>query len=323
MNQPGLDEGAAVFRRFNRFYTKKIGVLGERLLDSPFALAEARLLFELASREKAGRVTYASDLRAELALDGGYLSRLLSRFERQGIPTRRRGEDDARRRSLRLEAKGWALFAELDALANDDATRTLAALGGESLNDLVEALKTVERILGGEAAEPWSCALREPGPGDMGWVISAHGEIYTREYGRGPEFEALVARIVADFASSHDPVREKAWIAWAEGRRVGSVFLVQVDQDTAKLRLLILAPQARGHGLGKRLVEECIAFAGSVGYSKLVLWTNDSLVAARSIYAKAGFRIVASEPELNFGQGTRSETWELELKPSQRREGLA
>jgi len=313
MDQGVIDAGTAAFRRFNRFYTRVIGALSERHLESPFALAEARILFELASRAEAGVATYASDLREELGLDGGYLSRLLARFEGLGYMTSRRSEGDARRRSLLLEPKGWDMFRELDKLSGENAKRILSGLKSEDMERLVAAFATVERLLGAPAPEKPPVSLEEPGPGDLGWVVLAHGEIYSREYVWGAEFEALVARIVADFASCHDPERERAWIARAEGRRLGSVFLVRVDESTAKLRLLLLTPEARGLGLGRRLVDECLAFARAAGYARVVLWTNETLTAARAIYAKAGFRLAASEPETKFGTGTMSETWELAL----------
>jgi DNA-binding MarR family transcriptional regulator/GNAT superfamily N-acetyltransferase len=313
MDNPDVAAEAAAFRHFNRFYTKRIGVLEEKLLDSPFTLTEARVLFELGTRVESGKPVYASDLRSELGLDAGYLSRLLARFEKRGLSSSEAAVGDARRRSLVLKPLGRELFQQLDDRSSASAARALSGLGEADRRALIEAFKSVERVLNQAAPEPPPFILREPGPGDLGWVIAAHGEIYSREYGWGPEFEALVARIVADYAASRDPARERAWIAWAEGRRCGSVFLMKVDEATARLRLLILAPEARGFGLGRRLVDECLTFASSVGYKKIVLWTNDSLVAARTIYAKVGFRLVASEPETTFGAGTKSETWELEL----------
>lgn len=313
MQPEALEEAVGEFRRFNRFYTKRIGVLGDKLLDSPFSLTEARVLFELFSRTDAGEETHAVDLRAELGLDAGYLSRMLGRFEAMGLITSRRAADDGRRRMLEFEPKGRELFRELDARSGLDAARTLSSLGERDRAALVAAFRKVERILGDGSAHRPVPTLREPAPGDLGWVVWAHGEIYAREYGWGSPFEALVARIVADFASGRDPRRERAWIAVAEGERVGSIFLVKADEETAKLRLLLLAPKARGLGLGRRLVEECLAFARFAGYRRVVLWTNDSLVAARSIYAKAGFAIVATEPETGFAPGTMSETWELSL----------
>jgi DNA-binding MarR family transcriptional regulator/GNAT superfamily N-acetyltransferase len=304
-------ETIACFRRFNRFYTKKIGIFGPHLLDSPFSLIEARILFELASSSAAGKDTFASTLRAELGLDAGYLSRILSRFEKMGILSRRKSGGDGRRQALSLEPAGWAFFRELDARSSEDAGKNLAGLDAADRAGLAEAMKSIEDLLGGSPRAP--IALRDPLPGDLGWVISAHGELYAREYGYGPGFEALVARIVADFASSRDGERERAWIAAREGRRLGSIFLVKADEETAKLRLLLLAPEARGLGLGRRLVEECLAFARAAGYRRVALWTNEALVAARAIYAKAGFALVSSAPDPMFADGSLSETWELEL----------
>jgi DNA-binding MarR family transcriptional regulator/GNAT superfamily N-acetyltransferase len=313
MPPQSLDEGTAAFRRFNRFYTKKIGALGDRLLGSPFSLTEARILFELASRLETGGKAFASDLRSELGLDAGYLSRLLSRLEKLGLISSGPSAGDGRRRSLDLSAKGWDAFRELDARSTGDAAQLLSGLEPAELESLVAAFGEVERFLGERAPRDPSISLRDPLPGDLGWVVSAHGEIYAREYGWGADFEALVARIVADFAARRDPLRERAWIAAADGLRVGSVFIVKVDDATAKLRLLLLAPEARGLGLGRRLVEEALAFARSAGYRKVVLWTNDSLAAARSIYAKLGFSLVASEKETIFAADTMSETWEKVL----------
>jgi DNA-binding MarR family transcriptional regulator/GNAT superfamily N-acetyltransferase len=304
-------ETIAAFRRFNRFYTKKIGVLSESLLDSPFSLIEARILFELASRSEAGEAIFASVLRAELGLDAGYLSRILSRFEKLGILSRSKSGSDGRRQALSLELKGWDYFRDLDAVSSEDAAQTLASLDAVDQASLSGAMSDIESLLGG--AQGPSVTLRDPAPGDLGWVVSAHGELYSREYGYGPEFEALVARIVADFSANRDPERERAWIAARGDRRLGSIFLVKVDELTAKLRLLLLVPEARGLGLGRRLVSECLDFARAAGYRKASLWTNSALVAARSIYAKAGFSLVSSACDPMFADGSLAETWELEL----------
>jgi DNA-binding MarR family transcriptional regulator/GNAT superfamily N-acetyltransferase len=311
MNEVVPNQTIAAFRRFNRFYTRKIGVLGEGLLDSPFSLIEARILFELASKSETGEAVFASSLRADLDLDAGYLSRILSRFRKLGIVSRERSGSDGRRQALSLEPKGWDCFRELDAHSSADASRILAGLDSADLAALSEAMRRIEDLLGGSPKPQFT--LRDPAPGDLGWVISAHGELYGREYGYGPEFEALVARIVADFAASRDPERERAWIAARDGKRLGSIFLVKVDEATAKLRLLLLAPEARGLGLGRRLVEECLAFARAAGYRRVTLWTNEALVAARAIYAKAGFALVSRAPDPMFADGSLSETWELEL----------
>jgi DNA-binding MarR family transcriptional regulator/GNAT superfamily N-acetyltransferase len=313
MDKTSRGEAVAAYRSFNRFYTRKIGVLGEGLLDSPFSLAEGRILFELASRNETGQAAYASEIQAELGLDAGYLSRILAGFEKRGLLSRYKAKGDGRRRALSLRPDGLKAFRDLDKRSDADAARSLEGIEDARLAALVDSMRRIETILDGRPPEPPTIMLREPEPGDLGWVVSAHGELYQREYGWGPEFEALVARIVADFAARRERERERAWIALRGGTRVGSIFLVKVDDEIAKLRLLLLAPEARGTGLGRRLVEECLAFAREVGYSKVVLWTNSSLAAARAIYAKAGFALVASEPERQFGVGTMSETWELSL----------
>jgi len=305
-------EVVAALRGFNRFYTKKIGVLGEGLLDSPYSLVECRILFELGSRPAAGAV-YASDLQEELGLDTGYLSRILARFERLRLIARSQDEADGRRRSIALTPEGRGALRDLDRRSSAEMARILSGLSELQRAELVGSMRRIEATLGCDADKPPELKLGEPGPGDLGWVVSAHGEIYSAEYGWGPEFEALVAGIVADFAARHDPRKEKAWIARLDGRRVGSIFLVKAGATAAKLRLLILAPEARGRGIGKRLVGECLGFARSAGYRNVELWTNSSLAAARGIYAKAGFRLVATEPETHFGRGTVSETWELAL----------
>jgi DNA-binding MarR family transcriptional regulator/GNAT superfamily N-acetyltransferase len=304
-------EGADVsaFRAFNRFYTRKIGVLREGLLDSPFSLAEARVLFELA---QGGEVS-ASALSQELGLDPGYLSRVLTRFEERGFVLRQAAEGDNRRRLLRLTDEGRAAYSLLDARSGDEAARMLGALPDGDRVRLIRAMRTIAEILGDRKAPPVAFILRDPEPGDLGWVVERHGAVYAREYGWDESFEALVARIVADYAAGHDPRKERCWIADSGGLPVGCVFLVKVDEATAKLRLLLVEPEARGRRLGARLVDECIRFARSRGYRKLTLWTNSVLAAARGIYAAAGFVLVGSEPERLFGKDLVSETWELDL----------
>jgi DNA-binding MarR family transcriptional regulator/GNAT superfamily N-acetyltransferase len=306
-------EAIAAYRSFNRYYTRKIGVLGEALLESPYSLSEGRILYELGSRSESGETVFASEIQSNLGLDAGYLSRILAGFEKRGLLSRYKAQGDGRRRALALTPEGLKAFRDLDRRSNSDAGRSLESLDDERLAELTDSMRRIESILESKPASPAEIALREPEPGDMGWVVSAHGELYAREYGWGPEFESLVARIVADFASKREPGKERAWIALKDGARVGSIFLVKVDDETAKLRLLLLAPEARGLGLGKRLVDECLAFAKSARYRKVVLWTNSSLSAARAIYAKEGFCLVASEAETLFGEGTMSETWQLAL----------
>jgi GNAT superfamily N-acetyltransferase/DNA-binding MarR family transcriptional regulator len=282
-------------RRFNRFYTRRIGALQPGYLGSPFPLPQARVLYELGHR---GECT-ASELGAELELDLGYLSRLLQDLRRQQLV---KGE----------AAKGRKAFAALDEGSRRAMGEMLAPLPAAHRDKLVKALQTVHAVL--EPGPKAKITLRPHRPGDMGWVIQAHGAIYDEEYGWGVRFEALVAEIAAKFIQNLDPKRERCWIAELEGEPVGSVFVVKQSAAVAKLRLLILEPHARGQGLGKRLVEECIAFARRAGYKKLVLWTQSNLLAARGIYAAAGFTKVQSQPHREFGIPLVGEYWELALK---------
>jgi len=299
-------------RHFNREYTRRIGVLGEGLLDSPFSLTQARVLYELAHREQPT----ASVLGAELGLDAGYLSRILSAFGRRGLLARRPSKTDGRRSLLRLTPRGRQEFAKLDAASADQVRGLLAPLSATDQQRLVSAMRTIEDLLrdgGGAATARPPCRLRAPRPGDMGWVIHRHGEVYDREWGWGEGFEALVAEIVVRFMEKHDPKRERAWIAETGGERVGSIFLVAKSKTVAKLRLLLVEPAARGLGVGQRLVEECVRFARRAGYREIVLWTQSILDPARHIYAKTGFKLVGQEPNHEFGKGLTSETWRLRL----------
>ncbi|MDP3179793.1 MAG: helix-turn-helix domain-containing GNAT family N-acetyltransferase, partial [Spirochaetaceae bacterium] len=300
-----LSDAIVAYRRFNRFYTHRIGVLDESILGSGFSLAEARILFEIA----AARTTVASDLGAALGLDAGYLSRIIAKLAGSGLVSRAKDPGDGRRIVLSLTPDGQRAFAVLDERSRAQAESLLSSMGNEDRERLLAAMGEVRSLVSPDPSARGICVIREPRPGDLGWVISAHGEIYAREYGWGAPFEALVAGIVANFAASHDSARERAWIAELDGRRVGSVFLVKLDETVAKLRLLLLSPQARGLGLGKKLVDECLAFATAAGYEKVTLWTNSALTAARSIYARAGFELVASEPNPLFGEGSLGETW--------------
>jgi DNA-binding MarR family transcriptional regulator/GNAT superfamily N-acetyltransferase len=298
-------------RGFNRFYTQRIGVL-DPYLGSELSLTEVRVLYELAHRDQPT----ASELGRELALDAGYLSRILRRFEARGWLARAPSPADARQSLLKLTAAGHAFFAPLQQKSRDEARGLLAPLAAPQRRRLVDAMATVHELLDGESkrALPRTVVLRDPRPGDMGWVVQQHGEIYAREYGWNMEFEALVAGVVAGYVKSHQPQWERCWIAEVDGERAGSVFVVRKSATVAQLRLLILAPQARGHGLGKQLTEECIAFARGKGYRKMVLWTNGNLLAARAIYAKLGFRRVKSAPYTGYGgHSLVGETWELRL----------
>jgi DNA-binding MarR family transcriptional regulator/N-acetylglutamate synthase-like GNAT family acetyltransferase len=300
---PGLEHRVTAIRRFNRFYTGAIGALHEGLLQSRFSLTEARVLYELAQR--AG-VT-ATELGRELDLDSGYLSRILQRFEREGLIVRALSEVDRRQSLLSLTAAGREAFAPLDARSREEVGARLAALSEPAQASLVGAMQQIEALLGARGAAPW--LLRQHRPGDIGWVVARHGALYAEEYG----LDALVAQVAGAFLAHHDPARERCWIAERDGVNVGSVFLVQKSDEVAKLRLLIVEPTARGSGIGRRLVTECIGFARSAGYRRITLWTNDVLLAARTIYQQTGFRLVASAPHQDFGPPMIGEDWERAL----------
>ncbi|MFC6279754.1 MULTISPECIES: bifunctional helix-turn-helix transcriptional regulator/GNAT family N-acetyltransferase [Polaromonas] len=295
-------------RGFNRFYTQRIGVLAP-YLGSEFSLTEVRVLYELAQRDQPT----ASELAQDLALDAGYLSRILRRFESQGWLARAPSVADARQSLLRLTPAGHKVFAPLQQQSNDEAAALLAGLSSAEQQNLVAAMGTLQRLLAplGQPAATRTIVLRDPKPGDMGWVVQQHAEIYAREYGWNSEFEALVADIAGKYLKNFQPDFEKCWIAELDGLRVGAVFVVRKSATVAQLRMLILAPEARGLGLGGRLTDECIAFARNKGYKKMQLWTNSCLDAARAIYAKRGFRLTKSEPYYGFGHDLVGETWEL------------
>jgi DNA-binding MarR family transcriptional regulator/GNAT superfamily N-acetyltransferase len=298
-------------RGFNRFYTQRIGVL-EPYLGSELSLTEVRVLYELAHRDQPT----ASELGRDLAMDAGYLSRVLRRFESRGWLARAPSPADARQSLLQLTQAGHAFFAPLQQKSRDEAAALLEALPPADRAKLIDAMATVQRLLDPAArqAGPRTVVLREPRPGDMGWVVQQHGEIYAREYGWNMEFEGLVAGVTAAFVKNFRPEWERCWIAEVDGERAGSAFVVRKSATVAQLRLLILAPAARGHGLGARLTDECIAFARAKGYRKMVLWTNSNLLAARDIYARRGFKLVKSEPYTGYGGNKLvGETWELRL----------
>jgi DNA-binding MarR family transcriptional regulator/N-acetylglutamate synthase-like GNAT family acetyltransferase len=284
-------------------------VLQPGYLGSPFPLPQARVLYELGQR---GECT-ASELGADLDLDLGYLSRLLQGLRRQGLVQGEASKQDARRVHLALTAKGRRAYLSLDARSREEVGALLGKLAAPQQARLVGALQTVEKLLASDPSNGETIALRGHRPGDMGWVIHAHGRLYFEEYGWDERFEALVAGIAADFVKNFDSERERCWIAEMNGEPVGSVFVVKQSRTVAKLRLLIVEPKARGRGLGKRLVEECIAFARARGYRKLVLWTQSDLAAARKIYARTGFQRVKQQPHREFGVRLLGEYWELEL----------
>jgi DNA-binding MarR family transcriptional regulator/GNAT superfamily N-acetyltransferase len=305
-----LEDKVSAVRHFNRFFTRRIGVLREGLLHSPYSLTEARILFELAQRDNLT----ASDLCRDLGLDPGYLSRILARFEQQGLMDKARSESDGRQRLLRLTPAGEEAFALLDKRSHDEALEMLGDLTEEDQQRLLKAMRTIESVLDRDFKFSEPFFLRQHEPGDMGWVTHRHGVLYAQEYGWDERFEALVAQIVADFINNYNPVRERCWIAEMNGEIVGSAFVVQASETVAKLRLLLVEPQARGLGLGSRLVQECIRFARRSGYRSLTLWTNDVLLAARHIYEKMGFTLVAREAHHSFGHDLVGETWELDLR---------
>jgi DNA-binding MarR family transcriptional regulator/N-acetylglutamate synthase-like GNAT family acetyltransferase len=303
------DDQISAVRGFNRFYTRKLGVLDQHLMKSPFSLSEARVLYELAHRDDLS----AKEIGTELGLDAGYLSRIVQNFDEGGLITRKPLASDRRQYRLGLTAKGRQAFAKLDRSSHDEVGAMLGALPRGASGRLIGAMGTIERLLDAAHASAPPPILRDPRPGDMGWVVQSHGALYASEYGFDSSFEGLVAEIAAKFLASFDASRERCWIADIDGAPVGSVFLVRHSDDVAKLRLLLVDPAGRGQRLGQRLVAECIGFAKACGYRKITLWTQSILVAARRIYQDAGFVLVATEPHRSFGQSLVGETWELEL----------
>lgn len=296
-------------RRFNRFYTRRIGVLSNRYLGREYTLPEARLLYELGHDGP----TTATRLGRALELDLGYLSRLVQGLRRRGLLQVARSAEDRRQRALSLSAAGRRAYAALDESSRRATGEMLRPLPQANRERLVAAMGSVRRLL---ANEPPGVRLRPHRPGDMGWIVARHGALYAREYGWGARFEALVADVVAEFLRNFDAKRERCWIAEAAGEPVGSVFVVKKNRTTAQLRLLLIEPHARGRGLGRRLVEECVAFARRRGYRKLILWTHENLTTARAIYAKLGFRLVKKERHRHFGVPVVGEHWELDLRPA-------
>jgi DNA-binding MarR family transcriptional regulator/N-acetylglutamate synthase-like GNAT family acetyltransferase len=304
-----FDQRVGAVRRFNRFWTRRIGVLREGYLESPFSLTEVRVLYELARCEE----TTASELGKELGLDAGYLSRILRGFERRNLISKKPSQTDGRRSLLRLTEGGRETFAPLDARSREDVGAMLGALSEAEQDRLIGAMRTIEELLGAQPEAKVPYLLRPHEPGDMGWVVHRHGILYAREYGWDERFEALVARIVADFVDNFDPAKERCWIAESDRAILGCVFIVKESDTVAKLRLLLVEPEARGLGLGTRLVEECVRFARGRGYKKLTLWTNSVLDAARHIYEEKGFEIVEEEEHHSFGKYLVGQNWELKL----------
>ena len=309
MAESDFDQRVAAVRRFNRFYTRQIGLLQESYLKSQFSLSQVRVLYELAHRERPT----ATELGRELGLDPGYLSRILRLFERRGLLKRTPSKADGRQSHLFLTARGQAAFAPLNTRSREEIGAMLRALRARDQIRLVDSMHAIEGVLGAQPEKKVPYLLRPHRPGDMGWVVSRHGALYAQEYGWDETFEALVAGIVKKFIEHYDPRKERCWIAEKDGEPVGSVFVVKQSATVAKLRLMLVEPKARGLGIGARLVDECVRFAGQTGYGKITLWTNSVLRAARRIYKEAGFRLIRQERHRSFGHDLVGETWDLKL----------
>jgi DNA-binding MarR family transcriptional regulator/ribosomal protein S18 acetylase RimI-like enzyme len=304
-----LEPNVSAIREFNRFYTRKIGVV-DGMASSPFSLAEARVLYELASREQPT----ATDIRKELGLDAGYLSRILRDFERRQLVKREQSKSDERQRFLSLTAKGRKAFIPLNERSNRDVATMLEKLSPQERKQLVAAMQTILKLLGGYREPSELYVLRQHQPGDLGWIVQRQAILYSEEYGWDGTYEGLAAEVVAQFLKTYDAKRERAWVAEKDGERVGAVFVAKGSDEIAKLRLLHVEREARGLGIGKRLVEECVRFARQAGYQKMTLWTQSILLAARHIYKRAGFQIAREEKHHSFGKDLIAETWELDLR---------
>jgi DNA-binding MarR family transcriptional regulator/GNAT superfamily N-acetyltransferase len=306
------EQQIAAVRRFNRYYTRQIGVLRKTFLDSPYSLGEARILYEIASH----RESTASDIARSLDLDAGYLSRVLRNFERRGLIRKRTSPKDGRQSYLTLTSRGRKSFTPLDARSQRDTAAMLGRLARADQARLIAAMATIETLLEGQAQEPasqLSYILRAPRPGDFGWIVKRNAELYAQDYGWVEPFEGVCAQIVADFVNKHDASRERGWIAEIDGENVGALMLANDGDGVARLRLLLVEPKARGLGIGARLVDEAIRFARGAGYRKITLWTHSVLTAARRIYQSAGFKLMRSEEHQSWGQPVVSEHWDLEL----------
>ena len=308
VRRPAIEDPIAAVRAFNRLYTNVIGVLRGGYLGTPYSLTEARLLFELGQRDR----TEVTALRRGLDIDAGYLSRILSRFEADQLITRAKSGADARRQVIALTPAGRELQRRLDARAAEQIGALLASLGENAQRRLVASVREITQVLT-DAPPPRAYLLRAPRPGDLGWVVQRQAAGYSAEFGWDQTYEALVARIVADYVDHRDPAREAAWIAEADGERVGSVFCVRKSDTVAQLRLLYVDPAARGLGIGAKLVEECMRFARSAGYTEMMLWTNSVLADARRIYQRAGFELTGEEPHHSFGADLIGQNWSRAL----------
>lgn len=302
-----LEDRAEKVRQFNRFYTRRIGVLHEHLLESQYSLTEVRILYELAHRN----ASTSADLCRMLGLNAGYVSRVISGFEKKGLLAKTRSETDARAAQLQLTDKGRKVFQPLNDASRAEVMSMLRQLSEPEQHQLASAMSQIQSLLGEKTASGY--VLREPQAGDMGWIVHRQGLLYAREYGWNADFEALVAEIVAKYVREFDPRSDRCWIAEMDGKVVGSIFVVRHDETTAKLRLLYVDADARGHGIGRRLVDECVRFARQAGYRKMVLWTNSVLVDARKIYEKAGFQLIEEKAHHSFGKDLIGQTWALDL----------
>ncbi len=310
MVQKKMSESVAEFRRFSRFYTKQIGLLAKGFLKTRFSLTQARILYELANHEQLT----ASDIIDELGIDPGHLSRILNNFEKEGLLHKVRSKSDSRRRILNLTPQGQNAFSVLNERSMEEAEGLLLRLTREERRRLLNAMQAIENILGDDSKPPTSYLLRFNSPGDIGWIIHRHGVLYSEEYGFDETFEALVAEILVQFIRKHDPKRECIWIAEQDGERVGAVMIVDAGEQIAQLRLLLVEPRARGRGIGKQLINECIKFSRRNRYRKIKLWTQSNLLEARHLYAKADFKMVEEYPHKSFGLNLIAEFWELSLQ---------
>lgn len=306
---PTLDQNVAALRQFNRFYTKAIGVLRPGFLDSPYSLTESRILYEIAHRQP----TTAAALAAELGLDAGYLSRILQRFQQDGLLAREPSRQDRRSHMLSLTSKGNQAATDLDRRSQEHLRTRLGSLSTTDQQRAVTAAQTLQALLGPVAPSPEPYLIRLHRPGDMGWIVYRHAVLYTSEYGWNDQLEALVAEVVAGFLRRSDTQRERCWIAERHREPVGSVFVMCQSEAVAQLRMLLVEPSVRGLGIGRRLVEECIRFARQAGYRKITLWTHSILTAALHIYERQGFVLVHEEPHNSFGPELIGQTWELTL----------